>query len=233
MLLISTDGACRNIGTPECTSAGSAFIQELHNDADNGGALTVFKTSSISNFEEGSTSQRGELMGMLCALRYTLKRKKMTHIVTDSEYVYNTLTREWYKAWLNSGWITRGGTEVKNLDLWLQVVEAYEECLDEHIDLTLNHIKGHCIPFGAVTATKLFNEDKTGKALLEAVYKKYDAHSSDKYLARLKHANDVHFKNNGFKLLDATLRTFVSANVVVDLVANIYLEKQMSLLGSI
>lgn len=213
MLLISIDGACRRNGTPDCVAAGGVFIQQFDKD------LHLQQTSILSNYEMSSTNQRGELLALLTALDYIWSAKQSTQIVTDSEYLFNAMTKEWYKSWQHKGWITVIGEPVKNKDLWQEIASAYCRCEDAGIDIVFYHIKGHCIPFGKVTANTLLTKDTTGASLMAEVFIKYDMVSKTTKKDQLEQANTLSERNNGFKLTPDKMRQFVVANVMADAVA--------------
>lgn len=213
MLLISIDGACRRNGKPTCVSAGGVFIQQFDED------LNLLQTSTISNYEMKSTNQRGELIALLTALDHAWSAHQPTQIVTDSEYLFNAMTKEWYRSWHHKGWITAAGEPVKNRDLWRAIAHVYKRCGDRGIDITFYHIKGHCISFGKVTANTLLSKDPHGALLLSEVYKKYDDVCNGSKKELLEHANVLSKKNNGFELPTDKLRQFVVSNVIADAIA--------------
>ena len=213
MLLIAIDGACRRNGKPDCVSAGGVFIQQFDKD------LVLQQTSILSNYETQSTNQRGELLALLTALDHIWSAKQQTQIVTDSEYLFNAMTKEWYRSWQHKGWVTAMGEPVKNRDLWQEISKAYSRCLDEGIEIVLYHIKGHCIPFGKVTANTLLSKDNTGACLMAEVLLKYDAVSRTTKKDLLEQSNVLSERNNGFQLPPDKLRQFVVSNVMADAVA--------------
>ena len=213
MLLISIDGACRRNGKPDCVSSGGVFIQQFDSD------LKLQQTSILSNYETASTNQRGELLALLTALDHIWSAKQYTQIVTDSEYLFNAMTKEWYKSWQHKGWVTAIGEPVKNRDLWQEITSAYCRCEDAGIDIVFYHIKGHCIPFGKVTANTLLTKDTTGAHLMAEVLIKYDPVSKTTKKDQLEQANALSEKNNGFKLPPDKLRQFVVSNVMADAIA--------------
>ena len=105
---IDIDGAWRRNCQPDCVSAGACFIL----DEDNG----VEQTYTISQYEDCSTSQRGELMGLTLALEHIAACAPDTDtvVITDSEYLFNTMTKEWVSRWEVNGWKTAQGTDLKN-----------------------------------------------------------------------------------------------------------------------
>ena len=121
MKTIAIDGACRRNGSPDCVSAGACFI--LIEEA-------IEQSFISTSYETESTSQRGELCGLLLALENTVNNPTDTVIVTDSEYIFNTITKEWVARWRSTGWLTAEGTPVKNQDLWDQIWLLYTQVKD-------------------------------------------------------------------------------------------------------
>ena len=216
MLIIAIDGACRRNGKPDCVSAGGVYIEQYMQVDDH---TILSQTSVLSNYEIQSTNQRGELLALLTALDYIWSARQETRIITDSEYIFNAMTKEWYIGWESRDWKTATGTPVKNSDLWREIKHAYEKCRSADIDVIFYHIKGHCIPFGKVTANSLLASDTTGKALYLEVLRKYDSVAKTTRVDTLEEANKLSIKNNGFALDDQTLRNFVAMNTMADAIA--------------
>jgi len=93
MLVISIDGACRRNGKPNCVSAGGVFIMHYNN------TLELTHTALKSNYELESTNQRGEMLALLTAIDYVYDSKQSAQVITDSEYLFNTMTKNWVGNW--------------------------------------------------------------------------------------------------------------------------------------
>ena len=145
--------------------------------------------------------------------------KQPTQIITDSEYLFNSMTKEWYKSWNNRGWTTAAGDPVKNKDLWLEITHAFSRCEAEDVEVTFYHIKGHCIPFGKVTANGLLQSDPSGMSLYKEVLLKYDSVFDTSKKDLIEQANVLSTKNNGFRLDHETMKRFVVSNVMADAIA--------------
>lgn len=209
MLTIAIDGACRRNGKPDCTASGGVFYY-------NG---VTGHSGILSAYEYNSTNQRGELLALLKAIDFALQCDEAdVAIVTDSEYIFNAMTKQWYNGWHFKGWVTAAGEPVKNKDIWLEVKMLMDKCDKCDIELHFYHIKGHCIPFGRVTADNLLVRDQTGFALLSEVLKKFDACAETKR-ETFKAAQELSKRNNGFELYDTTFKHFVAMNVVADAIA--------------
>lgn len=111
MLKVYTDGACS--GNPGL--GGWAFVIPK---------LDV----EVSDYQENTTNNRMEIIAVIKALEYVKKHffeEDKIEIITDSQYVVNTMTKGWQKK--------------KNVDLW--------NCLDEIIsvsnEIKWTWVKGH------------------------------------------------------------------------------------------
>ena len=211
MLVISIDGACRRNGKPNCVSAGGVFIMHYNN------TLELTHTALKSNYELESTNQRGEMLALLTAIDYVYDSKQSAQVITDSEYLFNTMTKNWVGNWANKGWITSTGEPVKNKDIWLQIKHAHDRCVADGIELIFYHVKGHTIPFGKVTAQRLLAQDTSGMALYEAVKQMYHEVKFDKDV--LGKVSELSEKNNGFVPTEEIMERFVVTNIIADAVA--------------
>lgn len=79
----------------------------------------------LSGNEAVSTNNRMELMSVVHALK-TVKEKycdcKDITLYSDSQYVINPLTKGWLKNWMNNNWKLSSGDEVKNAEIWKELV---------------------------------------------------------------------------------------------------------------
>ena len=70
------------------------------------------------------------------------------NLSSDSEYVCNAINFRWLQKWQQNNWMTSGfqgrkPTDVKNKDLWEQVVALQNQMQSMGLNLTVNHVKGH------------------------------------------------------------------------------------------
>ena len=216
MAIIAIDGACRRNGQPDCVSAGAVLVVSDSNE---------FSMELVHEFN--STNQRGELFALLKGLEIGLhilnKSPESTlHLITDSEYIFNTINKEWYKNWRNKGWITSTGEPVKNQDLWCRATAMLDMYHNNSYEFVVYHTKGHVIPFGRVTADSLIEEDSTCEKLFRAVAAKFDLELANKP-DRFVHAREVFLKNHGFEHTADTLKMLIVYNIVVDLLASYHI----------
>lgn len=74
----------------------------------------------ISGFEQATTNNRMELLGVIHGLE-ALKQPARVLVTTDSTYVKNAFTEGWLQGWQRNGWRTSSKEPVKNQDLWLRL----------------------------------------------------------------------------------------------------------------
>lgn len=75
----------------------------------------------ISGFDENTTNNRMELQAAIEALKM-LKEPCEVELFSDSAYLVNGFDKRWVESWRANGWMTAGGDEVKNPDLWKELV---------------------------------------------------------------------------------------------------------------
>lgn len=160
-MLIAIDGGCKRSGTPQCAALGVAWIQ-----TDDG---NMYFTTTYEQSE--STSQRGELYGLLCALneaRLHAATDEDIIIITDSEYLHNSVMRGWSLRWEAAQW--QGGTgPVKNTDLWKKVNKLLRILNEPNERVFLEWTKGHLIHYTTSKIKYAMNEDSTGVELYSRI----------------------------------------------------------------
>ena len=218
MILYAIDGACRRNGQPDCTSSGGVFV---YKDGADGRFCKTMDT-----YEYGSTNQRGELCALLLALDDIRANKPegSVYVVTDSEYIFNAMSKEWYSSWHFKGWRSSSGEAMKNSDIWGSIFRVMREIQLSGVEPVFYHIKGHCIPFGRVTAGKLLTQDSSGRLLLREVTKKFDVCKGAKAEV-FEAAQQLSEKNNGFRLPSSIFKRMVVCNVMADAVATMAVDK--------
>ena len=150
-MLIATDGACKRNGQSTCLSVGVAWIQ-----TEDGQML--FKSA----YETCSTSQRGEINGLMESLKYAVEKAGPDEdiiIITDSEYLYNTVMLEWCHKWKNNNWIGASGDTVKNSDMWDKICIMLKK-LDGRV--FMQWTKGHLMSYTPGNIKYAMKEDPTG-----------------------------------------------------------------------
>lgn len=87
------------------------------------GAVLVFGSveKQISGASEDTTNNQMELTGPIEALKL-LKRPCNVKLYSDSAYLVNGFTQGWIYNWEKNGWKTADKKEVKNKDLWEELL---------------------------------------------------------------------------------------------------------------
>ncbi len=121
-VIIYTDGACT--GNP---GAGGYC------------AILSYKgiEKVVSGSEKETTNNRMELLAVIMGLK-TLKEPCKVKLYSDSQYVVDAFVKDWVSVWKNNGWRTSGKSEVKNRDLWENLLAL----LSKH-DVEFIKVKGH------------------------------------------------------------------------------------------
>ena len=120
-VVIYTDGAC--LGNPGPGGYGVVMIfGKQRKELSRGYRLT--------------TNNRMEILACIIGLR-ELKEPSSVALYSDSQYVINTMTKGWAQRWKKNNW-KRGEEDVRNPDLWLQMLEL---CERHHVKF--NWVRGH------------------------------------------------------------------------------------------
>jgi ribonuclease HI len=122
-IVVYTDGSCK----PNPGPGGWGAV--LVNPKDN-------SYKELQGSEQESTNNRMELMAPIGALR-SLNESYDVEIITDSKYVKNGITK-WMARWQERGWLTLDMQEVKNKDLWQELLKE----MKEHT-ISWSWVKGH------------------------------------------------------------------------------------------
>ena len=207
MIILSVDGASRRNGKPDCLSAGAVFMMDTETN----------QTALEFVHEFNSTNQRGEISALLAALKEGLKYEDV-YLITDSEYMFGTVAKEWYKSWRSKGWVTSSNAPVKNQDLWETAGVLLDKYHTESIEHVMYCIKGHLLKMGKVAALRLIESDFSGVLLykaLTAVYHQTEIPQMYK---------DKFAEVNGFMPPEDVFRNIVVCNMVSDLAAGYYID---------
>lgn len=117
-----TDGACS--GNPGPGGWGAVLVY-------NG------REKRISGGERLTTNNRMELTAAIEGLS-ALTEPCEVHLVSDSKYLIDGMTKGWARSWKSKGWKKSDGKPALNPDLWEKLL-----CLSEVHKITYEWIKGH------------------------------------------------------------------------------------------
>lgn len=103
-----------------------------------------------------STNNRMEIMAGVWGLRAIIQNVengtfaglKQINLFSDSEYFVKAVNMKWIDKWMQNNWMTSGfqgskPKDVKNKDLWEQLVETRNKLQSMGIALTMTHVFGH------------------------------------------------------------------------------------------
>ena len=103
---IYTDGACS--GNPGLGGYCAILIYK--------GVEKVVKGS-----EKDTTNNRMELLAVIKGLE-ALKEPCQVDLYSDSQYVVDAFNKGWIETWQQNNWRTSNKSDVKNVDLWKQLI---------------------------------------------------------------------------------------------------------------
>lgn len=118
-LEIYTDGSCKKLGA-NATFGGWSFI------ALRGGE----RIHEAAGSAYGTTNQRMELQAVRNALEFAQKNRRPNEsvvIYSDSAYIINCYSQEWYLGWQRRGWTNAKGEPVANPDLWHEIIPFFDD----------------------------------------------------------------------------------------------------------
>lgn len=119
---IYTDGACS--GNPGPGGWGAILMAGSNQ-------------KEISGGKKDTTNNVMELTAVIEALKL-LKRPCEVDLYSDSAYVVNAFLQDWISGWLKNNWKNSNKEEVKNKELWQELVALTETHL-----VKFHKVKGH------------------------------------------------------------------------------------------
>ncbi len=126
-VLLFSDGSSRGNPGP----GGYGTILQF---TDSGGQLHEREYSE--GFPD-TTNNRMELMGVIRGFR-ELKKPCTVQVISDSQYVTNAFNKGWIENWKAHGWKGADKKEVKNIDLWKELLSVMESHTVDFV-----WVKGH------------------------------------------------------------------------------------------
>ena len=121
-ITIYTDGACS--GNPGPGGWGAVLIYKENEKEIYGG-------------NKNTTNNIMELTAVIEALKM-LKYPCEVNLYSDSAYLVNAFTNGWIKNWKRNGWKTADKKDVKNKELWQELLS-----LTKTHKVTFHKVKGH------------------------------------------------------------------------------------------
>ncbi len=95
------------------------------------------KTKELSGYNKNATNNQMEITAVIEGLK-ALKEPCIVDIYSDSAYVVNAFLQGWVQNWVKNNWRTADKKEVKNVDLWKELL-----FLCEIHNVSWHKVKGH------------------------------------------------------------------------------------------
>lgn len=119
---VYTDGACS--GNP---GKGGYCAILIYGDVE----------KVVSGFEDNTTNNRMEILAAIMGLK-ALKEPCKVNLYSDSQYLINAFNEGWIVAWQQNNWKNSNKKEIKNIDLWKEIIN-----LTSIHDVNFIKVKGH------------------------------------------------------------------------------------------
>lgn len=127
---IYCDGACSGNPGP----GGYAFVVLLENKP-------VLK---VAGHKDKTTNNCMELTAVIRSIKHaqTLTKSKdiLLDIYSDSAYCVNAIDQGWVQIWKKNGWKTKADKDVKNRELWEELLEIQK---NKRLKIKMHKVKGH------------------------------------------------------------------------------------------
>jgi len=127
---IYTDGACSGNQNDKNTGGWGAVLEYGEHQKE------------LYGGEINTTNNRMEMTALLEALKALTKDNLSLQCFSDSSYLMECFTKQWYIKWQKNGWITSNKTPVENKDLW----EALLQQIARQKEIRFFRVKGHLNP---------------------------------------------------------------------------------------
>jgi ribonuclease HI len=133
-IIIFSDGACsQNPG-----QGGWAAIIFRFNENDSQSFI-----KEMGGFNPYTTNNEMELTAALNSLIEVKEENKKISLFTDSKYLVDGV-KFWIPSWKQNQWKKKDNTEIKNLDLWIQIDKIFNYRKEKNLsDIDFIHIPGH------------------------------------------------------------------------------------------
>lgn len=128
-LEVYTDGSCKKRGIQTFGAWAYVIVKD--------GKILTQDSGSSPN----STNQRMELLAAIKGLEAAdMIKQPLENIIlySDSAYLINCYSQEWYIGWRANGWKNAARKEVANQDLWIKLVPYFEK-----FGYIFKKVKGH------------------------------------------------------------------------------------------
>jgi ribonuclease HI len=137
VIKVFTDGSSKNNGKKHCISGSGIFFP------DSGLSYSMNSTDVCKLCDiplEVQSNNVGELLAILLALVVIQDKDTELMVYSDSMYCINSIC-VWSKNWAKNGWITSGGTSVKNKIILQRILEEKAKSKNVYFKHTRGHQK--------------------------------------------------------------------------------------------
>ena len=101
-----------------------------------------------------TTNNIMELKAVIEGLKAMKKYDIPIKVYSDSAYVVNGINKGWLEGWAKNGWVKSDGKQVKNMELWIELLEL----IRSFDDLEIIKVKAHATNEGNNEVDQLVND---------------------------------------------------------------------------
>ena len=116
-VILYTDGSAR--GNPDGPGGYGCVLNYI----DGKGEL---HTKELSAGYKKTTNNRMEMMAVIAGLE-ALTKACQVEVISDSKYITDAFNQHWLENWIKKGWKRGKNEEVKNIDLWKELLEQTQK----------------------------------------------------------------------------------------------------------
>lgn len=113
-----------------------------HITQDGGWAYILSSENGIVAQDSGytcpATNNAMELQAVIEGLKY-LKAPSVVKVYSDSAYVVNAMSKQWWVEWKNNNWVKKTGGVTPNAQLWEELIKLSEF----HTEVEFIKVRGH------------------------------------------------------------------------------------------
>lgn len=103
---------------------------------------------------KNTTNNIMELKGVIEGLKAMKRHDLPVRVYSDSAYVVNGINKGWLDGWAKNGWVKSDGKQVKNMELWIELLDL----IRMFDDLKIIKVKAHATNEGNNEVDAMIND---------------------------------------------------------------------------
>ena len=139
-----------------CYTDGAARNNQSENNIGAYGAILHYNGHKryITMGFKNTTNNIMELKGVIEGLKAMKRHDIPVRVYSDSAYVVNGINKGWLDGWAKNGWVKSDGKQVKNMELWIELLDL----IRMFDDLKIIKVKAHATNEGNNEVDAMIND---------------------------------------------------------------------------